>query len=77
MCQHGFFELKKRLCELLTLGYPDRKRLLNVNTAIGGILSLKQGDHKVVTAYFSKWLLRPEQNYCVTIRKLLAVVQTR
>lgn len=43
---------------------------------IGGVLSqIKDGNEQVI-AYFSKSLSRPEQNYCVTRRELLAVVES-
>ena len=42
--------------------------------AIGGVLSQEQDDEKKVIAYGSKALSRPERNYCVTRRELLAIV---
>ena len=80
-CEHAFLELKKRLCESPILGYPDTEGRFTVdtdasNTGIGGVLSQKRGDQEIVIAYFSKSLSRPERNYCVTRRELLAVVKT-
>lgn len=80
-CNEAFKRLKKKLCESPILGYPNRDGQFIVdtdasNSAIGGVLSQKQGDQEVVIAYFSKALSRPEANYCVTRRELLAVVKT-
>ncbi|UFO01039.1 hypothetical protein LOK48_06560 (plasmid) [Wolbachia endosymbiont of Corcyra cephalonica] len=80
-CDSAFNELKQRLCEAPILGYPNRNGRFIVdtdasNTGIGGVLSQEQGDRQVVIAYFSKSLSKPERNYCVTRRELLAVVKT-
>lgn len=80
-CESSFNDLKGRLCETPILGYPDPEEDFIVdtdasNTGIGGILSQKKGDNEVVIAYFSKSLSKPERNYCVTRRELLAVVKT-
>ena len=80
-CESAFNELKQRLCEAPILGYPSRDGRFVVdtdasNTGIGGVLSQVQEDRQVVIAYFSKALSKPERNYCVTRRELLAVVKT-
>lgn len=80
-CEDSFQKLKKHLCETPILGYPQTEGQFIVdtdasNTAIGGVLSQKQGEREVVIAYFSKSLSKPERNYCVTRRELLAVVKT-
>ena len=80
-CERAFIELKRHLCETPILGYPSRDGRFIVdtdasNTGIGGVLSQIQGDQQVVIAYFSKALSKPERNYCVTRRELLAVVKT-
>lgn len=80
-CTASFNDLKRRLCETPILGYPDPEVDFIVdtdasNTGIGGVLSQKKGDNEVVIAYFSKSLSKPERNYCVTRRELLAVVKT-
>lgn len=80
-CEAAFLNLKKRLCETPILGFPDTENQFIVdtdasNTGIGGVLSQKKGDQEVVIAYFSKSLSKPERNYCVTRRELLAVVKT-
>lgn len=80
-CEESFRKLRTCLCETPILGYPQTDGQFVVdtdasNTAIGGVLSQRQGDREVVIAYFSKSLSRPERNYCVTRRELLAVVKT-
>lgn len=80
-CEAAFEELKKRLCNTPILGYPDAENDFIVDTdasdfGIGGVLSQQKGDQEVVIAYFSKSLSKPERNYCVTRRELLAVVKT-
>ncbi|CAF4847904.1 unnamed protein product [Pieris macdunnoughi] len=72
---------KNRLCETPILGYPDQDGEYVVDTdasgiGIGGVLSQVKGEHEQVIAYFSKSLSKPERNYCVTRRELLAVVKT-
>ena len=44
------------------------------NFAIGGVLSQVQDSEERVIAYGSKSLKKPERNYCVTRRELLAIV---
>ncbi|CAF4895233.1 unnamed protein product [Pieris macdunnoughi] len=80
-CEDAFNELKNRLCETPILGYPDQDGEYVVDTdasgiGIGGVLSQVKGEHEQVIAYFSKSLSKPERNYCVTRRELLAVVKT-
>ena len=80
-CEEAFNNLKQRLCETPILGYPDPENEFIVdtdasNTGLGGVLSQKRGDQEVAIAYFSKSLSKPERNYCVTRRELLAVVKT-
>ncbi|CAK1579090.1 unnamed protein product [Parnassius mnemosyne] len=43
---------------------------------LGSVLSQGNGDQEIVIAYFSKSLSKPERNYCVTRRELLAVVKS-
>lgn len=46
------------------------------NTPLGGVLSQIQEGQQQIIGYFSKTLSRPERNYCVTRRELLAVVKS-
>ncbi|CAK1604350.1 unnamed protein product [Parnassius mnemosyne] len=71
-------ELKNRLCKTSILGYPDAGKEFIVDTdasdiGLGGVLSQRNGDQEIVIAYFSKSFSKPERNYCVTRRELLAV----
>lgn len=80
-CGLAFKQLKELLCSAPILGYPNRSGRFIVdtdasNTGIGGVLSQDQNGQQVVIAYFSKSLSKPEKNYCVTRRELLAVVKT-
>ena len=43
---------------------------------IGGVLSQVVDSEERVVAYFSKALSKPERNYCVTRKELLAIVKT-
>jgi hypothetical protein len=78
-CQVAFDELKSCLTTAPVLVMPtdDAQFLLHIDAsdvAIGAVLSqVIDGDEKVV-AYASRRLSRQEANYCVTRRKLLAVV---
>ena len=42
---------------------------------IGAVLSQEQNGEEHVIAYFSRTLEKPERNYCITRRELLAVVK--
>jgi len=42
---------------------------------VGAVLSQVQNGCEVVAAYYSKALLAPEKNYCITRRELLSVVK--
>ena len=44
--------------------------------AMGGVLSQIEDGVERPIAYFSKVLSKPERNYCVTRRELLAVVSS-
>ena len=63
------------------LGYPDLEGHFVLDTdasayGIGAVLSqIQHGEEKVV-AYYSRALSRPERQYCVTRRELLAVVKS-
>ena len=80
-CQNAFVHLKQILVSAPVLAYPKRdgKFVLDTdasNVGIGGVLSQVQDGHEKVIGYFSKVLSKPERNYCVTRRELLAVVKS-
>ena len=75
----AFQELKTILVSSPILGYPnaDDEFILDTdasNHGIGGVLSQKQDGVERVIAYFSRTLNKPERQYCVTRKELLAVV---
>ena len=77
-CQSSFDQLRRCLC--LVLAYPDFEKpfILDTDasdTGIGGVLSQVDGEGRErVIAYGSRLLTKPERQYCVTRRELLAVV---
>ncbi|MBJ5505560.1 hypothetical protein JGG47_23625, partial [Salmonella enterica subsp. enterica serovar Derby] len=79
-CQEAFNKLKEALSSAPILAYPrpDQPFILDTdasNTGIGAVLSQVQDGQEKVIAYFSKSLSKPERNYCVTRKELLAVVK--
>ena len=61
------------------LAYPRAQGQFVLDTdasafAIGGVLSQVQDGEERVIAYGSKALSKPERNYCVTRRELLAII---
>lgn len=79
-CQNAFEELRRLLSTAPVLAHPDFERpfILDTdasNTGIGAVLSQTDGDGiEKVVAYASRMLSKPERQYCVTRRELLAVV---
>ena len=79
--ERSFTALKKALTEVPILCYPnpDAHFVLDTDASahgIGAVLSqIQEGEERVV-AYYSCTLSRPERNYCVTRRELLAVVKS-
>ena len=78
-CAQAFATLKEALISAPILGYPRAVGQFVLDTdasnfAIGGVLSQEQDGVERVIAYGSKALSKPERNYCVTRRELLAVV---
>lgn len=76
----AFVELRRRLCTAPVLAYPipNEKFILDTdasNDGIGGVLSQEIDGKERVIAYYSKTLSKPERNYCVTRRELLAIVE--
>ncbi|KAK2898063.1 hypothetical protein Q8A73_014443 [Channa argus] len=66
-CSRAFQRLKVDLSEAPVLAYPDPQQPFIVDTDASGT-----GER--VVAYYNCSLSRPERNYCVTRRELLAVV---
>lgn len=78
-CDCAFSELKEHLLTAPVLAYPDPEKsyILDTdasNVGIGAVLSQEVGGKERVIAYASRALSKPERNYCVTRRELLAVV---
>ena len=79
-CQESFNQLRKRLCSTPVLAFPNFKERFILDTdasdvGIGGVLSQRDGEGKErVVSYGSRLLTKPERQYCVTRRELLAVV---
>ena len=79
-CKQAFDALKDRLTTAPILGYPDPSLAYILDTdasakAIGAVLSQVQSGIERPIAYFSKTMIPAEQNYCVTRRELLAVIE--
>ncbi|UYV66258.1 K02A2.6-like [Cordylochernes scorpioides] len=80
-CQRAMEKLKEMLVAAPILAYPrpGDSFILDTdasNTGIGGVLSQVQEGSERVIAYFSKTLSKPERNYCVTRKELLAIVKS-
>ncbi|UYV84785.1 K02A2.6-like [Cordylochernes scorpioides] len=80
-CERAMDKLKQALSSPPMLAYPDPGEpfILDTdasNTGIGAVLSQTQDGVERVIAYFSKTLSKPERNYCVTRRELLAIVKS-
>ncbi|GBN45947.1 Retrovirus-related Pol polyprotein from transposon 297 [Araneus ventricosus] len=80
-CEKSFNNLKQALITSPVLTYPrtDKEFILDTdasNEGIGAVLSQKIGNEECVIAYFSKSLGKPERNYCVTRKELLAIVKS-
>ena len=79
-CEEAFVELRRRLTSTPILAHPDFSKQFTLdtdasNTGIGAVLSQKGEDGvERVIAFGSRLLTKPERNYCVTRRELLAVV---
>ncbi|GFU26230.1 retrovirus-related Pol polyprotein from transposon 297 [Trichonephila clavipes] len=76
--------LKTSLKEALTSSpiliypQPDKPFILDTdasNESVGAVLSQEIDGHERVVAYWSKCLSKPERNYCVTRKELLAIVK--
>ena len=78
-CQTAFDTLKSVLVSAPILGYINTHDPLYLDCdcssfAAGAVLSQLQDGKERVIAYYSKSLSRPERQYCVTRRELLAIV---
>ncbi|GBM64117.1 Retrovirus-related Pol polyprotein from transposon 297 [Araneus ventricosus] len=63
----------------LTYPWTDKYFILDTdgsNEGIGAVLSQNFGNEEHVIAYFSKSLGKPERNYCVTSKELLAILKS-
>ncbi|GBL63530.1 Transposon Ty3-I Gag-Pol polyprotein [Araneus ventricosus] len=80
-CEKSFNSLKQALTSspILTYHRTDKDFILDTdasNKGIGAVLSQNIGNEERVIAYFSKSLGKPERNYCVTRKELLAIVKS-
>ncbi|UYV64981.1 K02A2.6-like [Cordylochernes scorpioides] len=80
-CQRAMEKLKEMLVAAPILAYPRPGEIYILdtdasNTGISGVLSQVQEGSERVIAYFSKTLSKPERNYCVTRKELLAIVKS-
>ncbi|GFX23935.1 retrovirus-related Pol polyprotein from transposon 412 [Trichonephila clavipes] len=79
-CEDSFLQLKEALTSSPILIYPqpDKPFILDTdasNESVGAVLSQEIDDQERVVAYWSKCLSKPERNYCVTRKELLAIVK--
>ncbi|GBN37863.1 Retrovirus-related Pol polyprotein from transposon 297 [Araneus ventricosus] len=80
-CEKCFNSLKQALISSPILTFPraDKDFILDTdasNEEIGALLSQNIVNEERVIAYFSKSLGKPERNYCVTRKELLAIVKS-
>ena len=80
-CELAFKELKDKLShDPIVLAYPNKEGTFVLDTdaslyGVGGVLSQIQEDgQEKVISYASKTLSKTQQNYCTTMRELLASV---
>ncbi|GFX37059.1 retrovirus-related Pol polyprotein from transposon 17.6 [Trichonephila clavipes] len=79
-CNNAFNKLKDALTSSSILAYPEIGKQFILDTdasheSIGAVLSQEIDGQERVIAYFSKCLSKPERNYCVTRKELLAIVK--
>jgi len=80
-CQSAFDELKHVLSSSPILSFPREERQFILNTdafniRIDAVFSQRQEGKEKVIAYYSRVLNKPERNYCITRRELLAIVNS-
>jgi len=78
-CEHAFSKLKYSLISSPILAMPNDNDPFLLDTdacdvSIGVVLSQVKGGAERVIAYASRSLSKPERNYCVTRKELLAIV---
>ena len=78
-CQEAFTHLKEALITSPILTYPESGKTFILDTdasdrAMGAVLSQEHDGRERVIAYMSKAMNKYEQNYCVTRKELLAVI---
>ena len=79
-CQQAFGKLRLLLSQAPVLAHPNFKNSFTLDTdasdnGIGAVLSqIGEDGEEHVIAYGSRLLTKPERNYCVTRKELLAVV---
>ncbi|GFW40401.1 retrovirus-related Pol polyprotein from transposon 412 [Trichonephila clavipes] len=76
----NIWKLKEALTSSPILIYPqpDKPFILDTdasNESVGAVLSQEIDGQERVVAYWSKCLSKPERNYCVTRKELLAIVK--
>ncbi|GFR27170.1 retrovirus-related Pol polyprotein from transposon gypsy [Trichonephila clavata] len=79
-CNNAFNKLKDALTSAPILAYPEAGKQFILDTdasheSIRTVLSQEIDGQERVIAYFSKCQSRPERNYCVTRKELLAIVK--
>ncbi|GFR31868.1 retrovirus-related Pol polyprotein from transposon opus [Trichonephila clavata] len=79
-CEVAFTSLKEALTSASILSYPDPDKQFILDTDashanVGAVLFQEIDGQKRVIAYWSKCLSKPERNYCVTRKELLAIVK--
>ncbi|GFY26680.1 retrovirus-related Pol polyprotein from transposon 412 [Trichonephila clavipes] len=79
-CEDSFLQLKEALTSSPILIYPqpDKPFILDTdasNESVGAVLSQEIDGQERVVAYWRKCLSKPERNYCVTRKELLAIVK--
>ena len=80
-CTKAFNDLKRALTSSPILAYPipGVEYILDTDAsaeALGSVLSQVQDGHERVICYYSSTFNKPEGNYCVTQRELLAMVDS-
>ncbi|GFR24034.1 retrovirus-related Pol polyprotein from transposon 412 [Trichonephila clavata] len=79
-CEVAFTSLKDALTSAPILSYPDPDKQFILDTDashanVGAVLSQEIDGQESVIAYWSKCLSKPERNYCVPRKELLAIVK--